>query len=77
MILVGIDIGKLSHMFCVMGSSTGEFLVDPISFKNNKQGFDSFMNSIKSFSKSLTIKMVTQQFEQCIRHQNYDTLLTL
>ena len=29
------------------------------------------------FSKSLTIKMVTQQFEQCIRHQNYDTLLTL
>ena len=29
------------------------------------------------FAKSLTIKMVTQQFEQCIRHQNYDTLLTL
>ena len=28
-------------------------------------------------SKSLTIKMVTQQFEQCIRHQNYDTFLTL
>ena len=27
--------------------------------------------------KSLTIKMVTQQFEQCIRHQNYDTFLTL
>ena len=51
MILVGIDIGKLSHMFCVMGSSTGEFLVNPISFKNNKQGFDSFMDSINSFSK--------------------------
>ena len=51
MILVGIDIGKLSHMFCVMDSSTGEFLVDPISFKNNKQGFDSFMDSINSFSK--------------------------
>ena len=29
------------------------------------------------YEKSLTIKMVTQQFEQCIRHQNYDTLLTL
>ena len=27
--------------------------------------------------KSLTIKMVTQQFEQCIRHQNNDTLLNL
>ena len=52
MILVGIDIGKLSHMFCVMDSSTGEFLVNPISFKNNKQGFDSFMDSINSFSKT-------------------------
>ena len=51
MILVGIDIGKLSHMFCVMDSSTGEFLVNPISFKNNKQGFDSFMDNINSFSK--------------------------
>ena len=51
MILVGIDIGKLSHMFCVMDSSTGEFLVNPISFKNNIQGFDSFMDSINSFSK--------------------------
>ena len=30
-----------------------------------------------TIKKSLTIKMVTQQFEQCIRHQNYDTLLTL
>ena len=29
------------------------------------------------FKKGLTIKMVTQQFEQCIRHQNYDTLLIL
>ena len=38
MILVGIDIGKLSHMFCVLDSSTGEFLVHPVSFKNNKQG---------------------------------------
>ena len=32
---------------------------------------------ISQFFDSLTIKMVTQQFEQCIRHQNYDTLLTL
>ena len=51
MILVGIDIGKLSHMFCVLDSSTGEFLVHPVSFKNNRQGFDSFMDSIRSFSK--------------------------
>ena len=32
---------------------------------------------VSVFFISLTIKMVTQQFEQCIRHQNYDTLLTL
>ena len=25
MFLVGIDIGKLSHMFCIMDASTGEF----------------------------------------------------
>lgn len=54
MILVGIDIGKLSHMFCVLDSSTGEFLVHPVSFKNNRQGFDSFMDSIRSFSKRMS-----------------------
>lgn len=51
MFLVGIDIGKLSHVFCVMDSSTGEFLIEPVSFKNNKQGFDLLMEKIKSFSK--------------------------
>ena len=51
MILVGIDVGKLSHMFCVLDSSTGESLVDPVSFKNDKQGFDSLIGKIKSFSK--------------------------
>ena len=35
------------------------------------------IESFHALLKSLTIKMVTQQFEQCIRHQNYDTLLTL
>ena len=48
MILVGIDVGKLSHMFCVLDSSTGESLVDPVSFKNDKQGFDSLIGKIKS-----------------------------
>lgn len=50
MILVGIDIGKLSHVFCVMDSSTGEFLVEPALFKNNKDGFDLLLSKIKSFS---------------------------
>lgn len=50
MILVGIDIGKLCHVFCVMDSSTGEFLAEPASFKNNKDGFDLLLSKIKSFS---------------------------
>lgn len=50
MFLVGIDIGKLSHVFCIMDSSTGEFLVESTSFKNNKDGFDLLLSKIKSFS---------------------------
>ena len=53
MIFVGIDIGKLSHVFYVMYSSTGESLVEPVSFKNNKKGFDSFIDSIQSFLKKI------------------------
>ena len=51
MILVGIDIGKKSHMFCVMDQSTGDILVDPLSFKNNKEGFDQLIQAIKPYSK--------------------------
>lgn len=58
MFLVGIDIGKLSHVFCIMDSTTGEFLVEPVSFKNNKQGFDLLINKIKSFpEKNVLIGM--------------------
>ena len=58
MFLVGIDIGKLSHVFCIMDSTTGEFLVEPVSFKNNKQGFDLLIHKIKSFpEKNVLIGM--------------------
>ncbi len=58
MFLVGIDIGKLSHVFCIMDLTTGEFLVEPVSFKNNKQGFDLLINKIKSFpEKNVLIGM--------------------
>ena len=53
MIFVGIDIGKLSHVFYVIDASTGESLVEPVSFKNNKKGFDSFIDSIQSFLKKI------------------------
>lgn len=52
MILVGIDIGKHAHMFCVMNQSDGEILVDPVSFKNNKQGFEFLTSKLNSYSKN-------------------------
>ena len=30
--LVGIDIGKNKHFFCVMDKDTGELSVNPVSF---------------------------------------------
>ncbi len=50
--LVGIDIGKNKHFFCVMNKDTGELLVDPVSFSNNKEGFDFLINKLKPFSKN-------------------------
>ena len=35
--LVGIDIGKNSHFFSVVDNSSGEILMNPVSFKNNKE----------------------------------------
>lgn len=49
--LVGIDIGKNKHFFCVMDKDTGELLVKPISFSNNKEGFESLINKLKPYSK--------------------------
>lgn len=51
MILVGIDIGKNSHMFCVMDQSTGDILVDLSSFKNNKEGFEQLIKTIGPYPK--------------------------
>ena len=49
--LVGIDVGKNNHHFCVMDKETGEFNVTPSSFSNNKEGFDFLINSLKPYSK--------------------------
>ena len=51
MFLVGIDIGKLSHMFCILDASNNEVIVKPVSFKNDKLGFDFLMNQLKSYPK--------------------------
>ena len=45
--------------------------------KNPVDRHDIFIIEEGHKMKGLTIIMVTQQFEQCIRHQNYDILLIL
>lgn len=52
MFYVGIDIGKNSHFFCIINSSDGEILMEPTQFKNNQEGFDILLNSLKNYSKS-------------------------
>lgn len=49
--LIGIDIGKNKHFFCIMDKETGELIVQPISFTNNKEGFDFLIQKLKPFPK--------------------------
>lgn len=49
--LVGIDIGKNNHFFCVMDKDTGELVVQPASFPNNREGFNSLIQKLEPFSK--------------------------
>lgn len=51
MFLVGIDIGKLSHMFCILDASNNEVIVKPVSFNNDKLGFDFLIDQLKSYPK--------------------------
>ena len=51
MILIGIDIGKLSHTFCVLNQNTGEEIVSPTNIKNNKTGFDFLIDKVKCYKK--------------------------
>lgn len=47
MYLVGIDIGKLKHSFCLLEKETGEILVEPVFFENNRDGFNALLSSFK------------------------------
>ncbi|WP_071440703.1 IS110 family RNA-guided transposase [Traorella massiliensis] len=49
--LVGIDIGKNKHFFCIMDKDTGELIVHPASFSNDKHGFDLLIQNLKPYSK--------------------------
>lgn len=49
--LVGIDIGKNSHFITILDSSCGEVLLEPISFKNNHDGFQFVLTHLEQYSK--------------------------
>ena len=48
---VGIDISKYKHDFCII-SNAGELIVENYSFQNNKIGFQSLLDQLKSYNKS-------------------------
>lgn len=49
MITIGIDIAKENHYACVMDNRTGEVLIEPFEFKNNKEGFNNLLSAINPF----------------------------
>ncbi|MBS5853586.1 MAG: IS110 family transposase [Staphylococcus sp.] len=51
MILIGIDIGKNSHTFCIFNQTTGQEILAPTNIKNNKTGFDFLLSKIKDYKK--------------------------
>ena len=48
---IGIDISKYKHDFCII-SNAGEAIVENNSFDNTKNGFQYFVNLLKSYDKS-------------------------
>lgn len=51
MILIGIDIGKSSHTFCVLNQTTGEEIVSPTNIENNRSGFEFLISKIKQYKR--------------------------
>ena len=53
MIFIGIDLAKYKHCACVNNPITGELLIEPFFFKNNKDGFNQLLSSIEPYKDSL------------------------
>lgn len=49
MICIGIDVGKFKHCAAVLDDKTGEILIKPFFFTNDRQGFDLFYSKAKQF----------------------------
>ena len=56
MFLVGIDIGKHKHSFCIINKETGESIVKPKFFNNNKVGFEELLFSFKGLPKKILLE---------------------
>ena len=48
---LGIDISKYKHDFCII-ANTGEIIIENLSFENNKKGFQSLLEQLKSYNKN-------------------------
>ena len=51
MVYIGIDISKYKHD-CFICNSTGEVIVENLSFKNTKKGFQQFLDLLKPYDNS-------------------------
>ena len=51
MINIGIDVGKFKHCACAIDDHTGEVLVEPFFFENNKNGFNLLLSVVKPYIK--------------------------
>ena len=51
MVYIGIDISKYKHD-CFICNSTGEVIVENLSFKNTKKGFQQFLGLLKPYDNS-------------------------
>ncbi|MFV0275090.1 MAG: transposase, partial [Bacilli bacterium] len=60
-IYIGIDISIYKHDCCII-KDTGEFIVENLTFLNNQTGFQSFLELLKSYDKSL-IKIALEATE--------------
>ena len=53
MITIGIDIAKENHYACVLDNRSGEVLVEPFEFKNNKEGFNQLLSAVNPYKDYL------------------------
>lgn len=60
MILVGIDVGKNKHSYCIYKNDSGELLKDPDFFNNNSDGFKTLIESIKPYDNDSTQPLTFQ-----------------